>query len=83
MQYFHYIIPENSHQQGGNQLTQPTRPPKRMAWLLFGDRVTWRAFCCTFKDSCITLGANIGYNSIWKLSAQMTIGSTNDDRERK
>ena len=38
---------------------------------------------CTFKDVYIILGANIGYNSIWKLSEQMTIESANDDRERK
>ena len=54
-----------------------------MPWLLFGDRVTWRAFCRTFKDVYVILGANIGYNSIWKLFAQMTIGSVNDDKERK
>ena len=45
-----------------------------MAWLLFGDCVTWKGFCRTFKDVYVILGANFGYNSIWKLSAQMTIG---------
>ena len=38
---------------------------------------------CTIKDIYIILGANIGYISIWKLSAQMTIESANSDRERK
>ena len=39
---------------------------------------------CTFKSVYIILGTNIGYTSTWKLSAQMTIGSANNDnRERK
>ena len=46
---FHLIL-KNPHQQGGNQLTQPTRPPKIMAWLLFGDHVTWTVFCPTVRS---------------------------------
>ena len=38
---------------------------------------------CTIKDVYIILGANIGYISVWKLSAQMTIESANSDRERR
>ena len=85
MRYFSLIL-KISHQQGGNQSTQPTRPTKIMAWLLFGgglcDLEGFLSYC-TFKDVYIILGANIGYNSIWKLSAQITIESANDDRECK
>ena len=82
IQYFSLIL-KILHQQGGTQLTQPTRPPKIMAWLLFGDRVTRRGFCRMFKYVCVILAVNIGHASIWKLSAQMPIGSANDDSKRK
>ena len=78
--YFYF---ENFASTGGQSIDTTTRPPKIMAWLLFGGRVTWRVDCRTFKDVYIILGANIGYNSIWKIFAQMTIESAGYDRERK